>query len=144
MRCGVALAATVGIAVPTAGMTILRGDAPGFFVLMVGLSAGPAWLYAWLVRTPVMSIVVGVAYVLIDVLLPIPGYREAFVTGAGAGGWLFWYDGLVGVPLAWLSFLAGWGVDALIRYTATQRETTTRGPAAGRAPGEPGPPWRTY
>ncbi|MEV4132208.1 hypothetical protein AB0J72_08580 [Dactylosporangium sp. NPDC049742] len=126
VRCGVALAATIGIALPTAGMTILRGDAPWFFVGMVAVSAGPAWLYAWLVRTPVMSILVGVAYVLIDVLLPIPGYREAFVTGAGAGGWLFWYDGLLGVPLAWLSFLVGWGIDALIRYSTPPRPDVPR------------------
>lgn len=63
-----------------------------------------------------MSVLAGVAYVLIDVRLPIPGYREAFVTGAG--GWLFWYDGLLGVPLAWLSFLGGRGIDALIRYSS--------------------------
>ncbi|MET7419726.1 hypothetical protein [Dactylosporangium sp. NPDC005555] len=118
VRCAVALAATLGIAVPAAGVSVLRGDAYLFFVLMVGLSAGPAWLYAWLIRTPAMSIVVGIAYVLIDVVLPIPGYREAFVTGAGAGGWMLWYDALLGIPLAWLSFLGGWGIDALVRYGA--------------------------
>jgi hypothetical protein len=121
VRAGVAALATAGIAVPTAGMTILRGDAAWFFVLMVGLSAGPAWLYAWLVRTPVLSVLAGVAFVLVDVVLPIPGYREDFVTGAGAGGWMIWVDGLFGVPLAWLSFLAAWGVDAIIRSARAAR-----------------------
>ena len=121
VRAGVAALATLGIAVPTSGMTLLRGDAAWFFALMVALSAGPAWLYAWLVRTPVMSVLAGIAFVLVDVVLPIPGYREDFVTGAGAGGWMFWVDGLIGVPLAWLSFLGGWGIDALVRHTNTAR-----------------------
>ncbi|MET7427178.1 hypothetical protein [Dactylosporangium sp. NPDC005555] len=42
--------------------------------------------------------------------------EEAFVIGAG--GWVFWYDGPLGVPLAWLSFLGGRGIDALIRYSS--------------------------
>lgn len=119
LRWTVAGLSTLGIATPVAGATILRGTDVVFFVVTVIICAGPTYLYAWLVRTPLMSVLLAIAYVALEVLLPIPGYRESFVTGAGAGGWLFWIVLLVGLPLAWLVFFVGWGVDWLVRRTPT-------------------------
>jgi hypothetical protein len=112
VRWVVAVLCTMGIAVPVAGATILRGDAVFFFLGYVLISTVPVFLYVFLIRTRAISVALGVVFIGLNVLLPIGGYQESFVTGAGAGGWLLWVDTLIGLPLLWLSFLVGWAVDA--------------------------------